>query len=102
MADAGWRKKLYLTFDDGPHPEITPQVLEILDQHSAKASFFCVGDNVRKYLTPMRYLLKWSCRWQSYHESSEWLETNLNVYYDNVNECREQVDSKLFRPPYGA
>ncbi|MBZ0243628.1 MAG: polysaccharide deacetylase family protein, partial [Bacteroidales bacterium] len=36
-------KKLYLTFDDGPHPEITPQVIEILKRYEAKASFFCVG-----------------------------------------------------------
>jgi len=42
-------KELFLTFDDGPHPEITPKVLNILAQFEAKACFFCVGDNVRKY-----------------------------------------------------
>ena len=42
-------KKLYLTFDDGPHPTITPQVLEILKKFNAKATFFCIGNNVNKY-----------------------------------------------------
>ena len=49
-----WRVKtdsklIYLTFDDGPVPEVTPQVLDILDEYGWKATFFCVGDNVRKY-----------------------------------------------------
>ncbi|MES2689406.1 MAG: polysaccharide deacetylase family protein, partial [Bacteroidota bacterium] len=42
-------KALYLTFDDGPHPVITPKVLDILDRHKAKATFFCVGENVKKF-----------------------------------------------------
>ena len=40
---------IYLTFDDGPTPEITERVLEILDKHQIKATFFCIGDNVRKH-----------------------------------------------------
>ena len=43
------KKTVYLTFDDGPIPEVTPWVLDILDQYNIKATFFCVGDNVRKY-----------------------------------------------------
>lgn len=95
-------KKLYLTFDDGPHPEITPQVLEILEQHNAKASFFCVGDNVRKYPDTYAQLLKngHAVGNHTMNHLNGW-KTNLNVYYDNVNECRKQVDSNLFRPPYG-
>ncbi|MDR3061762.1 MAG: polysaccharide deacetylase family protein, partial [Dysgonamonadaceae bacterium] len=42
-------KSVYLTFDDGPIPEITPWVLDLLDKYNIKATFFCVGDNVRKY-----------------------------------------------------
>lgn len=45
----GRKKILYLTFDDGPIPKLTPWVLEILAAHNAKATFFCVGDNVRKH-----------------------------------------------------
>ena len=43
------QQKVYLTFDDGPHPEITPFVLETLAKYNARGSFFCIGDNVRKY-----------------------------------------------------
>jgi len=95
-------KKLYLTFDDGPHPEITPQVLEILDQFSAKASFFCVGDNVRKFPETYASLIEngHAVGNHSMNHLNGW-KTNLNTYYDNVNECRGLVDSKLFRPPYG-
>jgi len=95
-------KKLYLTFDDGPHPEITPQVLEILDQFSAKASFFCVGDNVRKFPETYAQLLEngHAVGNHSMNHLNGW-KTNLNTYYDNVNECRGLIDSKLFRPPYG-
>ncbi|MCK9453249.1 MAG: polysaccharide deacetylase family protein [Bacteroidales bacterium] len=95
-------KKLYLTFDDGPHPEITPQVLEILDQFSAKASFFCVGDNVRKFPETYTSLLEngHAVGNHTMNHLNGW-KTNLNTYYDNVNECRRLIDSKLFRPPYG-
>ncbi|MDY0077158.1 MAG: polysaccharide deacetylase family protein [Bacteroidales bacterium] len=95
-------KKLYLTFDDGPHPEITPQVLEILNQFSAKASFFCVGDNVRKFPETYASLIEngHAVGNHSMNHLNGW-KTNLNTYYDNVNECRGLVDSKLFRPPYG-
>ena len=44
-------KILYLSFDDGPHPTITPRVLALLKQYNAKATFFCVGNNVEKYPT---------------------------------------------------
>src|SRR5688572_9103829 len=54
LRKALWRvptdeKKIYLTFDDGPVPEVTTQVLDMLDEHRAKATFFCVGDNVQKH-----------------------------------------------------
>ena len=42
-------KNIYLTFDDGPIPEVTPWVIKTLDEYNAKATFFCVGDNVRKH-----------------------------------------------------
>ena len=42
-------KKIYLTFDDGPIPEVTPWVLDMLKKHNAKATFFCIGDNIAKY-----------------------------------------------------
>ncbi|RLD87494.1 MAG: polysaccharide deacetylase family protein, partial [Bacteroidetes bacterium] len=50
---------VFITFDDGPHPVITPKVLDILDKYNAKATFFCVGDNVQKY--PETYQQILSC-----------------------------------------
>lgn len=95
-------KKLYLTFDDGPHPVITPQVLAILQQYTAKASFFCVGDNVLKYPDTYAEIKEQghAIGNHSMNHLNGW-KTSLNQYYKNVNDCREIVDSMLFRPPYG-
>lgn len=93
---------LYLTFDDGPHPEITPKVLEILDKYQAKATFFCVGENVQRFPQTYAEILQRGHRTgnHSMNHLNGW-KTNLNLYYENVNECRNHVDSELFRPPYG-
>ena len=52
------KKEIFLTFDDGPHPEITPKVLDILDKYKAKATFFCVGENVSKHPQTYAEILK--------------------------------------------
>jgi peptidoglycan/xylan/chitin deacetylase (PgdA/CDA1 family) len=95
-------KKLYITFDDGPHTVITPQVLAILQQYTAKASFFCVGDNVLKYPDTYAEIKEQghAIGNHSMNHLNGW-KTSLNQYYKNVNDCREIVDSLLFRPPYG-
>lgn len=96
------QKTIYLTFDDGPIPEVTPWVLETLRTYNAKATFFCVGDNVRKY--PRIY--------QDVRESghavgnhtlnhlSGWATENIS-YFHNIRHCARFVSSGLFRPPYG-
>jgi peptidoglycan/xylan/chitin deacetylase (PgdA/CDA1 family) len=93
---------LYLTFDDGPHPQITPKVLEILDKYQAKATFFCVGENVQRFPQTYAEILQRGHRTgnHSMNHLNGW-KTNLNLYYENVNECRNHIDSELFRPPYG-
>lgn len=102
-----WQKpageyKMYLTFDDGPHPELTPQVLDILDEYHAKATFFCVGDNVQRYPEVYQQLLQHGHKTgnHTFNHLNGW-RTPLNLYYENVNACREVVDSDLLRPPYG-
>lgn len=95
-------KKLYLTFDDGPEPEITPAVLEMLDRYNAKASFFCVGENVEKYPEvfdnmKQRGHLPGN---HSYNHLNGW-KTPLDKYFHNVHKCHEKVQSPWFRPPYG-
>jgi len=95
-------KYIYLTFDDGPHPEITLKVLNILDQFDAKATFFCVGDNVRKFESTYHQILIKGHKTgnHSFNHLNGW-KTTSDEYYRNIKKCAELVDSHLFRPPYG-
>lgn len=95
-------KVLYLTFDDGPVPDATPQVLDILAAYDAQATFFCVGDNVRKYPGLYEDLLA------AGHTVGNHTHNHLNAfkhpfeaYTANVEQAAEWIDSLLFRPPYG-
>jgi peptidoglycan/xylan/chitin deacetylase (PgdA/CDA1 family) len=96
------KKTVYLTFDDGPIPEATPLVLDILKQYNAKATFFCVGDNVKKYPKLLERIKKegHSIGNHTYNHLKGW-KTPLKEYLDNVKACAEVVKSDLFRPPYG-
>lgn len=93
---------IYITFDDGPHPEITPWVMEQLDRFNAKATFFCVGDNASKYPEVIEALKAndHSIGNHTFNHLNGWKSQN-NIYLSNINQCEEVVDSKLFRPPYG-
>lgn len=105
---ATWRKKIegqktvYLTFDDGPIPEITPWVLDLLDQHNIKATFFCVGDNVRKHPDIYKMVLE-----RGHHVGNhtfnhlQGIRTFTKRYLENTKLGSEYIDSKLFRPPHG-
>jgi len=95
-------KAVYLTFDDGPIPEATPLVLDILKQYNAKATFFCVGDNVRKYPEIFQRIVNegHSVGNHTFNHIDGW-KTTLKTYTENVEKCTELVGSKLFRPPYG-
>lgn len=95
-------KNIYLTFDDGPHPEITEEVLRILDQHKAKATFFCVGDNVKKYGETYHQIIKkgYLTGNHTFNHLNGW-KTPAGEYYSNIEKCAQLVDSHLFRPPYG-
>jgi peptidoglycan/xylan/chitin deacetylase (PgdA/CDA1 family) len=95
-------KKIYLTFDDGPVPEVTPEVLSILEEKNAKATFFCVGENVRKHPGIFGKIV------EDGHSTGNHTFSHLNgwktppaFYADNVNRCREYFDTDLFRPPHG-
>lgn len=101
-------KKIYLTFDDGPVPEVTFFVLRTLEEHAAKATFFCVGDNVRKYPEILKQVREAGHRIgnHTYHHLNG-LKTSAEAYLENVVECKAallqagQEDVDLFRPPYG-
>lgn len=100
---------IYLTFDDGPTPEITERVLEILDKHHIKATFFCIGDNVRKHPEIVQKILskQHSVGNHTYSHLKGW-KTPTKTYISNSEACEIKLNSlfkirnsKLFRPPYG-
>ena len=95
-------KKIYLTFDDGPVPYITPWVLDLLKKENIKATFFCVGDNVTKNHDIYKRIVseKHSIGNHTFNHVNGW-NTHGNQYFRNIIKCAEVVDSKLFRPPYG-
>ena len=95
-------KKLYITFDDGPHPTITPQVLEILKKFNAKATFFCVGSNVKKYKETFELIKKegHSVGSHTFNHERGW-KTKTKDYVNSVKEACDLIQSPLFRPPHG-
>jgi len=95
-------KRLYLTFDDGPIPTITPWVLEQLATYGAKATFFCVGDNIRKHPALFEQLKqqKHSIGNHTYHHLDGW-RTSFHDYMKDVQKCQALTKTNLFRPPYG-
>ena len=95
-------KVLYLTFDDGPIPEVTPWVLDTLRKHSAKATFFCVGENVKRHPSIFQQILAegHSVGNHTFNHLNGWHSEN-RAYLNNVRHCARLVKSPLFRPPYG-
>lgn len=115
------QKEIFLTFDDGPIPILTPWVLKILNQFNAKATFFCVGDNVKKHPDIFLEILKQNHRIgnHTFHHLNGW-KTNTKEYIANVQMAEDSFakerlrikeapipsamatqNIKLFRPPYG-
>lgn len=105
--DAIWflsntENKIYLTFDDGPVEGITNKCLDILGDYKVKATFFCVGENVRKNPQLFDRILTEGHQPgnHSYNHLKGW-KTENPVYFDNIAQCDTLVRSKLLRPPYG-
>lgn len=100
--------KLYLTFDDGPIPELTPWILEVLARQNVKATFFCVGDNVQKHPTIFEETRAAGHELanHTYHHVKGWQMSTAN-YLKEVAQCDEVLaplgerKKRLFRPPYG-
>lgn len=107
MRDCVWRKKskeknIYLTFDDGPIPEVTPFLLDMLDEYGWKATFFCVGENVQKYPDIYQEILKRGHRTGNHtFNHLKGFRTPVDEYVENVKKASEYIDSNLLRPPYG-
>ncbi len=96
------KKEIFLTFDDGSIPEVTPNVLKILNKYGVKATFFCVGENVEKYPQTFNSIIAngHAVGNHSYNHLSGW-KTKNDEYFQNIEKANTLIHSKLFRPPYG-
>jgi peptidoglycan/xylan/chitin deacetylase (PgdA/CDA1 family) len=97
--------KIYLTFDDGPTPEITEWVLGILKENNIKATFFCIGNNIQKHPEIFNKVINdgHGIGNHTFNHKNGWKTTTAD-YIENVELCQKQllnIKSKIFRPPYG-
>lgn len=101
------QKQIYLTFDDGPTPEITPWVLDVLEREQVKATFFCVGSQIEKYPDIFKQILEAEHQIgnHSYVHEKGW-QIPAHLYKESIDKTEQLIvkhtySSKLFRPPYG-
>ncbi|MGM5468889.1 polysaccharide deacetylase family protein [Flavobacteriaceae bacterium LMO-SS05] len=110
-------KELYLTFDDGPTPEVTNWILNTLNHYNAKATFFCIGANVKKYPELFNQIINEGHAIGNHtHNHIKGWKTKTKLYLENVLQAKETIDAQiqnlpaanrqstmahLFRPPYG-
>lgn len=96
------RKTVYLTFDDGPVPEVTPWVLDTLDRYGIKATFFLVGDNVRRSPELFEEIKRRGHSWGNHtmHHLQGMKEPTFR-YMRDITEADNLISSPLFRPPHG-
>jgi len=99
---AGKEDELFLTFDDGPNPEITPWILSVLEEYDARATFFCIGGKVEKYPDLFDQITEsgHSVGNHGYLHMDGWV-SNTERYVRNVHRAAGFINSNLFRPPYG-
>jgi peptidoglycan/xylan/chitin deacetylase (PgdA/CDA1 family) len=94
--------EIYITFDDGPHPAITPFALDNLKQYNAKATFFCLGKNVQQYPDIYRQIIDEGHRPANHtHNHLNGWKVKDSEYFENISLAKKYIDSNLFRPPYG-
>jgi len=103
------KKNIYLTFDAGPVPEVTDYILEVLSYLAVKATFFCVGDNIKKYPEVFKRIVeeKHGIGNHTFNHLNGWKANEVD-YLKNIQLCDEVISHntgidqiKLFRPPYG-
>lgn len=104
---AVWRmnpdeRKVYLTFDDGPIPDITPWVLDLLEKYNIKATFFLVGDNVRKHREEFDMIIRRGHQVGNHtYNHVRGFSDKVPQYLENVEKADKLIHSNLFRPPHG-
>lgn len=96
------RRVVYLTFDDGPIPEVTPWVLDLLDHYGIKATFFLVGDNVRRHPELLEEIKRRGHSWGNHTmHHLQGMKVKSRRYMRDITEADALIDSPLFRPPHG-
>jgi peptidoglycan/xylan/chitin deacetylase (PgdA/CDA1 family) len=105
--DAVWQlpsedKVVYLTFDDGPVPEVTPQVLDILHKYKVEATFFCVGENVLKHPELFQQIREEGHAVGNHtHNHLQGIKTTNKAFFQNIEQANQLIGSNMFRPPHG-
>lgn len=94
--------QIALTFDDGPIPEVTETILDILNKYNVKANFFCVGENIEKHSHIFQKIIQegHSIGNHTYSHLNGW-KTSNSIYFDNIEKFNQLYPTNLFRPPYG-
>ncbi len=94
--------KVFLTFDDGPVPEVTPWVLDLLEEEDINACFFCVGENVHRYPEVFKQIAERGHLVGNHtYNHMQGLKNTGDVYVENVEKAGHLIDSVFFRPPHG-
>ncbi len=96
------KNEVFITFDDGPIPEVTPWVLDEADKWNAKLTFFCVGDNVRKHPDVFAEVIKrgHAVGNHTFNHLRGWA-CDKETYFKNIDKATELIQSQYFRPPHG-
>lgn len=98
----GDKKTVYLTFDDGPIPQVTPWVLDVLDYYEVKATFFCVGDNVACNPNLFQVIRDRGHQVGNHTMNHvKGMSMSPEKYVRNVMNAHDLIQSRLFRPPHG-
>lgn len=100
--------KIALTFDDGPHPKLTPKILDVLDKYNIKATFFVIGINANNYPNTLKEIKKRGHEIANHTYNHPHLSsTNENTLTSEINKCQDEIyktahtTTNLFRPPEG-
>jgi peptidoglycan/xylan/chitin deacetylase (PgdA/CDA1 family) len=98
----GDHREVYLTFDDGPTPVVTPWVLDRLEEIGAKGTFFCLGRNVDKHPQIYKQILSGGHSVGNHSYSHlKGFRSSIRRYMEDIQLASDMIDSRLFRPPYG-
>lgn len=96
------RRVVYLTFDDGPVPEVTPWVLDTLDRYGVRATFFMVGDNVRRHPELLEEVRRCGHSYGNHTmHHLQGMRVKARNYWRDICEADALIESPLFRPPHG-